>query len=385
MIKFNSPYINVAAKRYAAECLDRGQIGEDFYWKVKSRELLSSITKAGLDNILLTNSATSGLEIVAKYLDLEKGDEVICPDYTFVTTILPFINNGATPVFCDIETTNGMAPFNDIKRAVTRNTKAILLLHYAGVAHPELEELRIFCSDNNIVLVEDAAQCIGSYNHLGQHLGTVGDFGVISFHDTKNVSCGYGGCLFVNRPDAVNRCWEIMQKGTNRRGFLAGSEKYYSLVDRGSAYEMSALSASILAGNLEELDYINTRRIELSKMYQHYLAPLQSEGHFLPNIFGDNCFGNGHLYFGVLSKPALRDNLVQRSKLDGIELVSHYRSLSRSRLIRSLYPDYRERTCNSVFFADNIVRFPLHLSLNEADVENITTSFSAYLSETGTC
>ena len=383
MIRYTVPYINEAARKNASECISDGHIGEGFRWKDESRQFLSRITKVSPDNILLTNSATSGLEIVAKYLNLQKGDEIICPDYTFVTTVLPFINNQATPVFCDIETTNGMAPFDNIKRAVTQNTKAILLLHYAGVAHPELEELRIFCRDNNIVLVEDAAQCIGSYDHLGRHLGTVGDFGVISFHDTKNVSCGYGGCLFVNRPDAVNRCWEIMQKGTNRRGFLSGSEKFYSLVERGSAYEMSALSASILAGNLEDLDYINTHRIELSKMYQHYLAPFQSQGHFLPNIFGDNCFGNGHLYFGVLSKPGLRDNLVQRSKLDGIELVSHYRSLSRSRLIQSLYPDSGERTDNSACFADSIVRFPLHLSLNEADVENITNSLTAYLAETG--
>lgn len=383
MIRYTVPYVNKAAQRYASECISDGHIGEGFRWKDESRQSLSRITKVGSDNILLTNSATSGLEIVAKYLNLEKGDEIICPDYTFVTTVLPFINNQATPVFCDIETTNGMVPFDNIKKAVTQNTKAILLLHYAGVAHPELEELRIFCRDNNIVLVEDAAQCIGSYDHLGRHLGTVGDFGVISFHDTKNVSCGYGGCLFVNRPDAVDRCWQIMQKGTNRRGFLSGSEKFYSLVEKGSAYEMSALSASILAGNLEDLDYINTRRVELSKMYQHHLGSLQSSGHVLPNIFGDNRFGNGHLYFGVLSKSALRDNLVERSKLDGIELVSHYRSLSRSRLIQSLYPDSREHTSNSSYFADKIIRFPLHLGLNEADIENVTNLFSSYLTEAG--
>jgi dTDP-4-amino-4,6-dideoxygalactose transaminase len=318
---------------------------------------------------LLTTSCTSALEMAALLLDIQPNDEVIVPSFTFVSSANAFALRRAKLVFADSAADNPNIDVGSLESLISPRTRAIVVVHYAGVAC-DMDKIMSLATRYNLDIVEDAAQAIDSY-YKDQALGTFGRFAAFSFHETKNVVCGEGGLLTVNRKEDVLRAEIIREKGTNRSAFFRGEVDKYGWVDIGSSYLPSELNAAYLWAQLEALQKIQSKRKLIWKQYAERLKGLANVGLQLPNV-PNNCTVNGHMFYLVCPSLNGRSDLIRHLKNQGIAAVFHYLSLHSSEYFRANH-DGRALP-NSDRFSDCLVRLPLHYELTETQVDYVCDS-----------
>lgn len=373
-IPFNKPTVLGTELSLIELAISSGKLGGDGAFSRKSEELIEH--KTGALKALLTPSCTAALELAAILCDLKEGDEVIVPSYTFVSTANAFALRGANIIFVDISpTTMNMDP-EQVRQAITPKTKVIVPVHYAGVAC-DMDEIMSIAAQYDIVVVEDAAQAIGSY-YKGKALGTIGHIGTFSFHETKNItSGGEGGAILINDCNYVERAEIIREKGTNRNQYFRGQIDKYSWVDIGSSFLPSEIQAAYLFAQLEMVDKINTRRISICEHYASLLLPLVSKGLIsLPQVpsFATN---NGHMFYIKCSRFEVRSALIEFLKERSIMSAFHYVPLHSSKmglLSGSLRGEDKYTTIES----ERLLRLPMYYSLSNKEIEFVCDTIQLF-------
>ena len=331
-IPFNKPSFTGKELDYIRESVLSGGISGDGIYTKKCHELMER--KFNAKKVLLTTSCTHALELAALLLDLKEGDEVIVPSYTFVSTVNAFVLRGAKPIFIDIRQDTKNIDENLIESKITKNTKAIFVVHYAGVAC-EMDKIMDIAKRHNILIVEDAAQGVNA-KYKGKYLGTIGTFGCYSFHETKNFMCGEGGAIVINDERFIERAEIIREKGTDRSKFARGEVDKYTWQDLGSSYLPSDVLAAFLYAQLENMDRINKTR---QTIYERYLMNLQelekAEVVKLPVIPAD-CISNYHMFYMLTKNKQARNNLISALEKNGIKSVFHYIPLHTSPMGKKL-------------------------------------------------
>lgn len=324
--------------------------------------------KYGFKKAIMTTSGTDALEMAAILCDVKPDDEVIVPSYTFVSSALAFVRQGAKIVFADSCESNPNIDVEKIEALITPKTKVIVPVHYAGVAC-DMDKIMEIANRHNILVVEDAAQAIDSY-YKGKPLGGIGHLGCFSFHETKNITAGgEGGLLAVNDERFIRRAEIIWEKGTNRAEFFRGEVNKYGWVDIGSSFLPAEINSAFLWAQLESLNEIQTKRKLLWKKYYELLKPLADKGLFkLPDI-PNYATNNAHMFYLVCNSLAERTALIAKLKGEGIGAVFHYLSLHSSPYYEDKHDGRDLPNCDK--FADCLVRLPMFYELSEADVHDI--------------
>lgn len=320
MINFNvPPYVDKAAD-YIQECVKNQKICGDGVYTQKCNEWIEE--KTGTTKCLLTTSCTHATELAALLAEIKPGDEVIMPSYTFVSTADAFVLRGATPVFVDIRPDTMNIDENLIEAAITENTKAIVPVHYAGVSC-EMDTIMDIAKRHNLIVIEDAAQGIMS-TYKGKALGTIGDFGCFSFHETKNYSMGEGGALLIQHEKDVEEAEIIREKGTNRSKFYRGQIDKYTWVNYGSSYLPSDMNAAYLYAQLEIADEINEARLACWNRYYENLSELAERGKIELPFVPENCVHNAHMFYIKAKDIEERTALIDYMKENEVLSVFHY-------------------------------------------------------------
>lgn len=376
-LPFNKPYLTGNETNYLEEAVATGKISGNGVFTSKSQKLLCDITNTG--KTLLTTSCTDALEMAAILINVEPGDEVIMPSYTFVSTANAFILRGAKVVFVDSRNDHPGMDEDLVEGLITSKTKAIVPVHYAGVAC-NMAKLQSIAQQHNLFLIEDAAQAIDSFfiNPEGGKvaLGSIGDLGTFSFHETKNIQSGEGGALLINNPKFEKRAEIIWEKGTNRAAFWRGEVDKYGWVDIGSSFLPSELVAAFLYAQLEHLGQIQNRRTEIWKTYHTGFSDLERAGKIRRPFIPDYATNNGHMYYLVCNSEQERAQLIANLKSQEIHSVFHYQSLHRSKYFSDQHSGRELNWADT--YTDCLVRLPLHLHLTNADVERIIQAVNAH-------
>lgn len=325
--------------------------------------------------LFLTHSATGALEMIALLMDIQKGDEVIIPSFTFVSSANAFVSRGATPVFADIEPETLNIDLDVVENLITPKTKAIVAVHYAGHAC-DLNRLKAICEKHNLFLVEDAAMAFGN-TFEGKPLGTIGDFGVISFDITKQISAVQGGLLLVNNPEFRKRAGHIYHIGTNREDFMEGNAPYYEWVDVGSKFQMNEMNAVSLYDQLVRYEEILKHRNRISRHYHRKLQPLEQEGKFVL-ITKKHIPENYHEFYLLLNSKEEREQFASYLLQNGIEAMFHYISLHQTKKGRSFSSDTLP---NASGISDRLLRLPLHTEMGDEATEYICNIIKSYWHE----
>lgn len=374
MIPFNKPYMTGRELDYIAQAHANGHLSGDGPFTKRCHAWLEHDT--GCAKALLTHSCTAALEIAALLLDLAPGDEVIMPSFTFVSTANAFVLRGAVPVFVDIRPDTLNIDEQLIERAITPRTRAICVVHYAGVGC-EMDTIMAIAQRHGLKVVEDAAQAIGA-TYKGRPLGGIGALAALSFHETKNVISGEGGALLVNDPALVERAEIIREKGTNRSRFFRGQVDKYTWVDVGSSYLPSELIAAFLAAQLEQAADITRRRVAIWDRYHAWAQRHEQAGRVRRPRIPDECSNNGHLYYLLLPDLAHRVALIERLKAAGIGAVFHYIPLHSSPAGRRHGRSDGEELAVTDAVSDQLVRLPLWLGL-EPQLDTVLAALDAAL------
>lgn len=373
-IPFNKPFIAGRELEYIADAVQRGNLsGDGFYTQACSRLLEERFE---IHRILLTPSCTAALEIAALLCDIQPGDEVILPSFTFVSTANAFVRMGARPVFVDMRPDTLNLDDALVESAITSRTKAIVPVHYAGVAC-EMDRLSVIAQQYGLSLIEDAAQGVHAY-YQNRALGSLGSLGAYSFHETKNYTCGEGGALCINSPELVERAEILRDKGTNRSQFFRGEVDKYSWVDVGSAYVPSELVAAFLFAQLEQLDQIAERRRQIDATYRRLLAPLADQGWLeLPHV-PEHCTTNYHMFYVMLPDAELRNGLMHHLKQQGIGAVFHYVPLHDSPMGRRLGHATGDLPVTERL-SGRLLRLPFYFDIEENDQQRVVERMGEYL------
>lgn len=371
-IPFNRPAIVGKELDYIQDAIERRQLSGDGYYTEQCQAWINRTT--GCRASLLTHSCTAALEMAVILADVGPGDEVIMPSYTFVSTANAVVLRGGIPVFIDIREDTLNMDENLVEAAITPKTKAIMTVHYAGVGS-EMAALRKIADAHGLILIEDAAQALGS-TYDGKSLGSLGHLAAVSFHETKNITCGEGGALLINDPAMIERAEIIREKGTNRKRFFRGQVDKYTWVDIGSSFLPGELNAAFLFGQLEKVaDVTDTRLADWNRYYETF-ASYQTEGLRLP-IIPANCEHNGHLFYLLLPSETDRAAFIAYMKANGIMSPFHYVPLHSS-------PGGQRfaRVHGSVQLTDSLserlVRLPLYFTLGQ-DVERVIDVASDFI------
>ena len=320
MIPFNKPYMTGRELGYIAEAHANGHLSGDGPFTKRCNAWLERQT--GARKALLTHSCTAALEMAALMLDLEPGDEVIMPSYTFVSTANAFVLRGAVPVFVDIRADTLNIDERLIEAAITSRTKAICVMHYAGVAC-EMDEIMAIAERNGLKVVEDAAQALMS-SYRGRPLGVIGDFGALSFHETKNIISGEGGALLCRDAASAERAEIVREKGTDRSRFFRGQVDKYTWVDVGSSFLPGEVTAAFLAAQTEEADVITARRMRIWDRYHAWAESPEREGLLRRPVIPAYCAHNAHMYYLLLPSLSARTNFIAKLKQCDVNAVFHY-------------------------------------------------------------
>lgn len=356
-IPFNKPYMSGAETRYIEEAVRYGKISGDGVFTKRCHEFFQQ--RFGFHKVLLTTSCTDALEMAAILLDLQPGDEVIMPAYTFVSTPNAFVLRGAKIVFADSTADNPNIDVASLEGLITPRTKAIVPVHYAGIAC-DMDGIRALADRHGLMVVEDAAQAIDSY-YKGKPLGSLGELAAFSFHETKNIISGEGGMLAINDPRFAGRAEIIREKGTNRSSFFRGEVDKYGWVDMGSSFLPSDIIAAFLWAQLERLTDIQERRRALWQRYYDAFQPLLAKGVKLPFI-PDYATNNGHMFYLVCQSLQERTALIEALKERQILPVFHYLSLHKSPFYADKH-DGRELPWSD-HYTDCLLRLPLYYELS---------------------
>ena len=365
-VPFNKPYMTGKELYYIAEAKFGNMLAGDGPFTKRCHRWIEENT--GCNKALLTHSCTAALEMAALLLDIQPGDEIIMPSYTFVSTANAFVLRGGVPVFVDIREDTLNLDERLIEAAITHRTKAIVSVHYAGVAC-EMDTIMEIAQRNNLMVIEDAAQGVMS-SYKGKSLGTIGHMGTYSFHETKNVISGEGGALLINDDRHAVRAEVIREKGTNRSAFFRGQVDKYTWVDIGSSYLPGEITAAFLWAQLEESVSITRRRQELWQRYHDALAPMEIAGTLRRPIIPESCTHNAHMYYILLPPAVDRQAVLDELKQSDIGAVFHYVPLHSSPAGRRY-----SRTSGKLTVTDSIserlIRLPLWIGLSEGQQSKV--------------
>lgn len=365
MIPFNKPYLHGRELVYIAQAVASGKISGDGLFTKKCHAFFED--RYGFAKALMTTSCTDALEMCALLLDIKEGDEVIVPSFTFVSSANAFVLRGAKLVFADSEVDNPNIDAGQIEALITPRTRAIVVVHYAGVAC-DMDHINAIASRHGVTVIEDAAQAIDSF-YKGRPLGSLGSMSAFSFHETKNVIAGEGGLLAINDTRYVGRAEIIREKGTNRSSFFRGEVDKYGWVDVGSSFLPSDIISAYLFAQLENLDSIQARRKEIWQRYWGQLATvLPNYGITMPKI-PDYATNNAHMFYLVCRDLEQRTALISALKAKGIFAVFHYLSLHDSPYFQGRH-DGRALP-NSDRFSSCLLRLPIFYELSDGDVDHI--------------
>ena len=363
MIKFNIPPCTGKENEYIAQAIASHKICGDGEFTKKCNEWIESHTRTS--KALLTTSCTHATEMAALLCDIQPGDEVIMPSYTFVSTANAFVLNGATVVFVDIRPDTLNIDENLIEEAVTPKTKAIVPVHYAGVSC-EMDKIMEIARQHNLKVIEDAAQGVMS-EYKGRPLGTIGNFGCFSFHETKNYSMGEGGCLLIRDKEMIEKAEIIREKGTNRSKFFRGQVDKYTWVSAGSSYLPSELNAAYLFAQLEQAQTIFDDRMKSWTLYYELLSPLKEAGKISLPVVPDNCKHNAHMFYIKAADLKERTPLIEYLRRQDIYSVFHYIPLH-SAPAGKQYARFCGQDIYTTKESERLLRLPMYYGLKSEDV-----------------
>lgn len=376
MIPFNKPYLTGRELHYISEAHNRGQLAGDGFFTKKCNSWLEQ--KTGCKKALLTHSCTAALEMAAILADIQPGDEIIMPSFTFVSTANAFVLRGGVPVFIDIREDTLNIDERLIESAITQRTKAIVPVHYAGVAC-EMDTIMAIAGRYNLLVIEDAAQGVMA-SYKGKPLGSIGDLGCYSFHETKNIIAGEGGALLVNKPELAERAEIIREKGTNRSQFSRKEVDKYTWVDIGSSYLPGEVIAAFLWAQMEEAEAITDKRIDIWNLYHKAFEPLESMGRLRRPIIPRDCVHNGHMYYLLLHDLQDRSCFIARMKEAEINCVFHYIPLHSAAYSSTLgFENDSLPLSNTEERSSRLVRLPLWVSMN-SEYERVIAHANEFLS-----
>lgn len=373
MIGFNVPHLTGCELKYIEEAVRQNvQLSGNGPFTKRCQHFFEE--KYGFRKCLLTTSCTDALEMAALLCDIQPGDEVIVPSYTFVSSALAFVRQGAKIVFADSMESNPNLDAEKIEALITSKTKVIVPVHYAGMAC-DMDRIMEIAKRHNVFVVEDAAQAVDSF-YKGRSLGSLGHLAAFSFHETKNIISGEGGMLVINEESFIRRAEILWEKGTNRAEFFRGEVNKYGWVDVGSSFLPSELTAAFLWAQLEKMEAIQDKRKKLWNKYYNLLAPMAEMGCFsLPEI---PCYStnNAHMFYLVCKSLEERSALIRHLRENGVQAVFHYLSLHSSPYYQGKHDGRPMPNCDR--YADCLVRLPMYYDLSEEQVEQICKQIKKY-------
>ena len=374
MIPFNKPYLTGKETQYIEKSVATGKISGNGVFTQKCQKFFEDTY--GFKKVLLTTSCTDALEMCAILANINDGDEVIVPSYTFVSSALPFVRQNATIVFADSYEDNPNIDADKIEALITPKTKAIVIVHYAGIAC-EMERILEIAAQHNLIVIEDAAQAVDSYytfkDGTKKALGSIGHLGAFSFHETKNIISGEGGMLTINDDKYIHRAEIIWEKGTNRSSFFRGEINKYGWVDTGSSFLPSEIISAFLWAQVENISQIQTKRLEIWNRYYDGLK--NNKSITLPKI-PDYATNNAHMFFIVCENIKFRTALISKLKEKNILAVFHYLSLHKSEYYLS--KNHQKNLPNSDLFEDCLLRLPFFYELTEIDQEKVIKTINEF-------
>lgn len=371
-IMFNKPFLTGKEIEYIELSIKSGKISGNGMFTQKCQKFFEK--RYGFKKALLTTSCTDALEMCAILSNIKLGDEVIVPSYTFVSTALAFVRQGAKIVFVDSRDDNPGIDEGKIEKLITSKTKAIVPVHYAGVAC-DMDKIMALAEKYNLLVIEDAAQSIDSY-YKGRPLGSIGNLAAFSFHETKNVNSGEGGLLAINDEHFLKRSEIIWEKGTNRAEFFRGEVNKYGWIDIGSSFLPSEITAAYLWAQLENLDEIQRRRKEIWEHYYVNLEDWAKNNEIQLPVVPSYATNNGHMFYLVCKNIEQRDKLIKHLRDNGIYAVFHYLSLHKSEYYKQKH-DGRELN-NSDRYTDCLVRLPFYYELFDEDIQFVIKTIRSF-------
>lgn len=376
-IRFNKPYLTGKESYYMFQAIEMGKISGNGEFTQKCQQFFNK--RYGFRHSLLTNSCTDALEMAAILLNIREGDEVIMPSFNFVSAANAFLMRGAKIRFADSLPDHPNIDPESVRTLINNRTKAIVLVHYAGVAC-DMDALQSMVEGTRIALVEDTAHGIEA-GFKGKQLGSFGSLATFSFHETKNIISGEGGLLVVNDPELVGRSEIIWEKGTNRAAFFRGDTEKYEWVDIGSSFLPSELTASFLYAQLENIGLIQDKRCRIWELYREHLQPCSDKGCFdLPRI-PDYASNNGHMFYLVCQDPETRNELIDYLVGKGIHAVFHYLPLHNSPFFHNRYEG--KGLPNAERLSECLLRLPFYFELSEIDVAVVCEAVNQFFKERG--
>jgi dTDP-4-amino-4,6-dideoxygalactose transaminase len=367
-IPFNKPYLTGKEGHYIYQAVLSGKISGDGVFTKKCHQFFEE--KYNFKKVLLTTSCTDALEMAALLINIHPGDEVIMPSYTFVSTANAFVLRGAKIVFADSCNNNPNIDVDHIASLINPQTKAIVVVHYAGIAC-DMDRITALVKAHNLYLIEDAAQAIDSF-HNGKPLGSFGHLAAFSFHETKNIISGEGGMLVINDDEFAKRAEIIREKGTNRSAFFRGEIDKYGWVDIGSSFLPSDIISAFLFAQLENLEQIQNKRKHIWELYHRLLQPLAASGKIILPYLPDYATNNAHMFYIVTHKFNERERIISELKKNDILSVFHYLSLHKSEFYKSYNPEVAASSlpmCDH--YSDCLLRLPFYFELTDEDVIRI--------------
>ena len=371
MIPFNKPYMTGKELWNIAQAHAKGHLAGDGSFTKLCNHWIEQRTGSG--KALLTHSCTAGLEMAALLAGVGPGDEVIMPSYTFVSTANAFVLRGAVPVFVDVRPDTLNLDERLIEAAITDKTRAIVPVHYAGVAC-EMDAIMVLAAKHGLMVIEDAAQALMS-SYKGRPLGAIGDLGAISFHETKNIISGEGGALLVNNDKYVERAEIIREKGTNRSLFFRGQVDKYTWVDVGSSYLPGEIIAAFLWAQMEDADVITQRRLAMWNTYHQWFAESERFGVLRRPVVPTHCTHNAHMYYILLPDLERRTVVIEKLKAASVNTVFHYIPLHSSPAGQRYARSHGELSVTDDI-AGRLLRLPMYAGLEERQAEAIRTVLS---------
>lgn len=376
VIPFHKPFTDKREQESITNVFETGILRGDGPQSKEVQTLIREIT--GARHVFFTTSCTHALEIAILALDLKPGDEVIMPSFTFVSTANAVMLHGGIPIFCDIQPGTLNIDPDDVLRKITSKTRAIVPVHYAGVA-ADLHALMHIANKHNIMVIEDAAQGADAY-YFGKHLGTIGHMGCLSFHDTKNITCGEGGAFLTNDDTIARKAEIIREKGTNRSAFLRGEVDKYTWINRGSSFIQSDILAAVLKVQWQKRDEIRQRREKVWMAYHQALEIFEHNGHIRRPILPESCTSNFHTYFFTTNSAKVQDDLLQLFKSQGITASFHYIPLHSSPFGRKI-TDVTVELPITDNLSQCLIRLPLYPAILEEHpdfCERVTDVLTSY-------
>lgn len=373
-VPFNKPFLSGKELLYIKQAVKSGKISGDGIFTKKCHDFFENIY--GFNKVLLTTSCTDALEMCAILSDIKEGDEIIAPSYSFVSTVNPFIMRGAKIIFADSNENNPNIDPNEIDKLITNKTKALIIVHYAGIAC-DMKKISDIVKKYKLLLIEDAAQAVNSY-FANQPLGSFGNFGCISFHETKNIISGEGGMIIINDKRFIKRAEIIREKGTNRSAFFRGEINKYGWIDIGSSFLPSDIIAAFLYAQIENLQKIQNKRKKIWNYYKIKLEKLEKKNYLTLPVIPKYTTNNAHIFYILCKNTKERNGLINYLKQREIHAVFHYLSLHKSAFFKHKHNN--RILPNADKYSECLLRLPIYYELKRTEQDYVIDQIYNYYS-----